>query len=243
MITRPYELLARFGADGKVVGVHTKTLTTIDGREYEGSPQPLSGTTDAAFTSFAASFSAAVVAERDQLRASLQTADAAITTLQEQLAAGTTQNAALQAQVDTIAGLQEQIATLTADLAAVTVQRDQTTIDLTDTQASLAAAVAQAADLTTVNATLTARVAELELLVPPPAGPREVTPEEFADRFSVPQVVAIQMSPDPMVVYARSLLQTRSSRINLDAPKTKQLVGGLVAAEVLTADEAAQILS
>jgi hypothetical protein len=68
MTTTPYELLARFNHDGTIAGVSVRTLTTFnDGTERENNPQPLSGTSDPAFTAFAAQFSAAVVAERDAL--------------------------------------------------------------------------------------------------------------------------------------------------------------------------------
>lgn len=62
---RPYELLARFNADGTVAGVSVRTLTTVNGRDFEGDPVPLAGATDPVFITFADQFSAAVVAERD----------------------------------------------------------------------------------------------------------------------------------------------------------------------------------
>lgn len=73
MTTRPYELLARFAADGTVAGVSVRTITTIDGRDYESDPMPLSGTGDAAFAEFADQFAASVVAERDAAVAALET--------------------------------------------------------------------------------------------------------------------------------------------------------------------------
>lgn len=193
MSTRPYELLVRFGADSTVTGASVRRITTLNGKDYESDPEPLSGVNDPEFFVFAEQFAAAAVAERDQLR--------------QQLNSLTDQNATLQAQVDTIAGLQSQIDTLKADLAAMTADRDA-----------------------------------WQAQVPPPAGPREVTPEAFCDRFTVEQVVAIQLSTVPLVVYARTLLQTRTSLINLDADKTRQLVGGLVQAQLLTEDEAAKLL-
>lgn len=67
MTTQPYELLARFNADGTVKGVFTKTLTLLNGRAFENDPVPLADTTDPAFTQFASAFSASVVAERNAL--------------------------------------------------------------------------------------------------------------------------------------------------------------------------------
>lgn len=94
MTERPYELLARFKADGTIGGVSVRTITTLNGRDYENDPSPLSDATDPAFTEFAAAFSAAVVAERDQLQVDKQS-------LESQLAAMTSERDALQTEVDT----------------------------------------------------------------------------------------------------------------------------------------------
>lgn len=73
MTTRPYELLARFAADGTVAGVSVRTITTVNGRDYESDPMPLSGVNDAAFAAFADQFSAAIVSERDEAVTALET--------------------------------------------------------------------------------------------------------------------------------------------------------------------------
>jgi len=65
--SRPYELLARFAPDGSIAGVSVRTITTVNGRDFESDPEPLSGANDPAFAAFAEQFSAAVVAERDVL--------------------------------------------------------------------------------------------------------------------------------------------------------------------------------
>jgi len=67
MTTRPYELLARFDNQGNVAGVSVKSISTINGKDYELDPVPLKDATDPAFVSFASSFSASVVIERDVL--------------------------------------------------------------------------------------------------------------------------------------------------------------------------------
>lgn len=66
MIT-PYELLARFNKDGSIAGCHVRTITTVDGKDYESDPIPLKDATDPAFVAFATSFSASAVSERDAL--------------------------------------------------------------------------------------------------------------------------------------------------------------------------------
>lgn len=65
MSTRPYEVLARFAADGTVAGVSVRTITTVGGRDYESDPAPLSGATDPAFVAFAEQFAASAVTDRD----------------------------------------------------------------------------------------------------------------------------------------------------------------------------------
>lgn len=65
MTTRPYELLARFAPDGTVAGVSVRTITTVNGRDYESDPMPLAGASDPAFVAFADQFAAAIVVERD----------------------------------------------------------------------------------------------------------------------------------------------------------------------------------
>lgn len=93
MTTRPYELLARFAPDGTVAGVSVRTITTMNGRDYEGDPQPLSGAEDPAFIGFADQFAAAAFAEltmtksdRDDLQKELNEATEQITTLQSSIA-------------------------------------------------------------------------------------------------------------------------------------------------------------
>lgn len=95
MTERPYEVLARFGVDGKVAGVSVRHITAVNGKEYEGDPQPLSGTDDPAFSEFAEAFSAAVVAERDTLATDK-------TTLTQQVATLTTEKAEIQAELDAL---------------------------------------------------------------------------------------------------------------------------------------------
>lgn len=98
-MTRPYELLARFAPSGSVAGVSVRTITTVNGRDFESDPVPLSGVSDPAFVAFASQFAAGAVSERD--------------TLQSQVATLTSERDALQTQADTIPGLQSHIESLT----------------------------------------------------------------------------------------------------------------------------------
>lgn len=65
--TRPYELLARFNPTGTVRGISVKTITTVNGRDYESDPLPIASATDPAIVEFAEQFSTALLAQRDQL--------------------------------------------------------------------------------------------------------------------------------------------------------------------------------
>jgi hypothetical protein len=104
-MTKPYELLARFAPNGTVAGVSVRTITTVDGLDFESDPKPLSGATDPAFIAFASQFAAAAVAARDSLQSQ-------VTTL-----AG--ERNSLQTQVDTIPGLQSQIESLMTEKTAL----------------------------------------------------------------------------------------------------------------------------
>lgn len=95
MTTRPYELLARFAPDGTVAGVSVRTITTINGRDYENDPTPLSGATDPAFVAFAEQFSAAAIGERDTARSERDAA----------MQAAATERATMQAEIDRLTAL------------------------------------------------------------------------------------------------------------------------------------------
>jgi len=102
MTTRPYELLARFAADGSVAGVSVRTITTVGGRDYESDPTPLNSATDPAFVAFAEQFAAGAIAERDtlaaqvtELTAAKATLEARVAELEAELASGVDENGVL----------------------------------------------------------------------------------------------------------------------------------------------------
>ena len=68
MTQRPYELLARFNANGTVAGVSARTITTVDDRDYISDPKPLESVDDPVFAEFAEEFSASATTERDSLK-------------------------------------------------------------------------------------------------------------------------------------------------------------------------------
>ena len=115
MTQAPYELLARFNQNGQVAGVSVRYLFAVGGKVVEGDPEPLAGTNDAAFTSFAQQFAAAAVAERDELASEKATLETQVTTLTSERDAALAQAATL---TDEKASLSEVNTTLTAQLAA-----------------------------------------------------------------------------------------------------------------------------
>ena len=120
MPLRPYELLARFDATGKVSGVSIKTMTTVNGRDYESDPSPLSGTADPSFMDFATQFSAAAVADRDAEKTAHEATKTTLTKAESDCDAALLQIAELQLRIDAIAGLNETIDTLTAEVTRLT---------------------------------------------------------------------------------------------------------------------------
>jgi hypothetical protein len=124
MTTRPYELLARFGRDGKIAGVSIRTITTIDGRDYESDPQPLLGASDPAFVSFAEQFAAATIAENEALKtenAKLTSDLATMTTERDSAITAKTQaDASIEELEESITSLEIEKQTLATQLAAAT---------------------------------------------------------------------------------------------------------------------------
>ena len=121
MATTPYELLARFATDGTIAGVSVRYLTTINGKVYEGDPQPLASIDDPAFNEFADQFSAGVVEERDELAEQVesltegkQAAEASVEQLTAQVGTLTNENATLTQQ---LAAANARIAALLTEVA------------------------------------------------------------------------------------------------------------------------------
>lgn len=76
-----------------------RTITTVNGRDYESDPTPLSGATDPAFIAFAEQFAANAVSERDllvaqvaELTATKATLEARVAELEAELASGVDEN-------------------------------------------------------------------------------------------------------------------------------------------------------
>ena len=101
-MSKPYELLARFNRDGKVVGVSVRTIETVGGRTYESDPVPLADATDPAFVAFAEQFAAAVVTERDAAVTAKATAESALGTVTAERDAARADVARLTAELDAI---------------------------------------------------------------------------------------------------------------------------------------------
>lgn len=178
MTTRPYELLVRFGANGSISGAHVKTITTVNGREYESDPAPLSGTDDPAFTSFAEQFAAATVAELQQAQADLaaMTADrdtwkglagrvpeleAQITLFDEDRNKWSAERTEIRTEAAKIPGLEADRAAARAEYAALS--DSKTALDEAHSLLQTAKATLQA-DLAAAQA----EIDRLTALIPPP---------------------------------------------------------------------------
>lgn len=242
MTERPYEVLARFGGDGKVAGVSVRYITTVNGRDYEGDPQPLSGTDDPAFAMFAKSFSAAAVAERDTLAADKATLTAELATANATIA---TRDATITQHETTIADRDATIETMQADAAAAATAAQEAASTAAATIAELTAEkqtlAQQVATLATEKAAVQAELDALkETLIPTPT---RIWPREFLRRFTDEEIVSIQLSVDPRVIIARTHLQTAVSLIDTTLQETQQLVGLLVLAGIIDGDRAAEVLT
>lgn len=147
-------------------------------------------------------------------------------------------NAALLAQIDdrnaTCEALTSAVETLTAERDAAQANADRYLEQLTAAQELLDSLTAEHTALEAERDALLARV-------PPEPKPREVTPAAFLERFEQQQLYRIWNSESPIAGAACWTLFTWQGLINLDSPRLHQLLAGLVAAELLTADDVTHI--
>ncbi len=223
MTTRPYELLARFNQAGGVAGVSVRTITTVNGRDYEGDPEPLSGVNDPAFTQFASQFSASAVAERDQLASD---------------------KSALETLRDSLTGERDQLLT---DKATLTAERDALFTDKQSLTEQLAATTSERdllqAQVDPLHSRIAELEAELEAFLHPPANDRHLAPYVFLSRLQPQEIIALQTSMDPIVIVGRAKLQTIITYIDLDLPETQQLVQYMELQGLIQPGRAAEILA
>jgi len=105
-------------------------------------------------------------------------------------------------------------ATQAAEIASLTAGRDEAV-----------------AALETQRATMQAEIDRLTALVPPPMGPREITPREFLNRISDEDKLAIMQSKDPRCLAAMWTLFTTLS-VDLDSPLLADLIDALIDAGI-----------
>jgi len=131
--------------------------------------------------------------------------------------------------------------TQAAEIVALTAERDalQTSLSIMtadrDGQKAIADTVPglqeQLATLASEKAALQAEADRLTLLVPPPLGPREITPREFLARISDQDKLTIWNSDDPRCAAAMWELFAATS-INLDSPVLAGMIDMLIEAGV-----------
>ena len=97
---KPYELLARFRPDGTIGGIHCRTIVTINGKDYENDPVPLSSATDPAFTQFTEVFASKAVEEKLLADAALDSANQVVADLEAELKRKCTNILNLQDQLE-----------------------------------------------------------------------------------------------------------------------------------------------
>lgn len=219
---RPYELLARFDSQGKVAGVSIKSIDTVNGKDYELDPVPLSGTSDPAFTAFAASFASATVAERDAIKTELETLNKAKAELDVSVAALTAERDGLAAKISQLAIDQQ---------AAI----DSLKIELANAQTEVAS-------LQSDVAALTERMKRL--LVELPFNPRIIDASYFYDRITKDEFAALSVSDDDTLrTIAKTILayKTNDWPVVFESPEFQGLIGYLVGTSFLTEDRAAEL--
>lgn len=164
MPVHPYELLARYKADGTVAGAYIKRLEIdANGRARESDPEPLLlGAADPAFATFALQFNAQAVADRDALQRDLAALDALYKALQADdlaLKALHSETLAQHAELTTMfQALSADHAQLGSDLALLTGQLDTALVKVTQLQA----------ELVTANGKVEQLQAELAAIANPP---------------------------------------------------------------------------
>jgi hypothetical protein len=72
---------------------------------------------------------------------------------------------------------------------------------------------------------------------------RLIAPYDFQNRFTDAELVAIQTSADPVLIRARTKIQTIITHVDLDELETQQLVGYLQLLKIVTPERAAEILA
>lgn len=196
---KPYELLARFKSDGTIAGCHVRTISTVDGRDYESEPVPLASATDPAFVAFAASFSASVVTERDALAIDK-------TKLTTDLASKTSEHDSVKGQYDAL--VIEKAKIIADNQTATDKLNEDHAKSITDINAVHALAIATAttqleakqAELTlanAANATLQSRFDKL--LNDLPFNPRIIDATSFYARITKDEFALLSVSDDATV--------------------------------------------
>ena len=237
MTTRPYELLVRFKNDGTVAGAYVKNILNVGGKDYETDPIPIAETTDTAYIDFASAFSSSVLAERDSLAISLQDAQNLI---QEK-------NSTIENLNSTISEIESNRTELQNNNALLTTQLEesrQKEKDLGFSDDIKRAEIERLqAELDLAKSDLNEALARIDELENPPIVEWRVAPNDFIKRFTPQELIATQMSIDPIVILGRTDIQTIITYIDLKDPQTQMYINRLVQLEILTQERADQILT
>jgi hypothetical protein len=124
--------------------------------------------------------------------------------------------------------------------ASILTQRDALQAQVTNLTAQLATANGLVEPL---QAQVAALQAELDTFKNPPYNPRHLAPYVFLSLLKPEEIVALQTSPDPVVIVGRSKLQTIITYIDLDHPDTIGLAQYMESKGLIAEGRAAQILA
>lgn len=230
---KPYELLARFKIDGTVAGCHVRTISTVDGKDYESEPVPLANATDPAFVAFAASFSASVVTERDALAIDK-------TKLTTDLATKTSEHDSVKGQYD---ALVIEKAKLIADNATATEANNAAhALAIATATTQLEAKQSELTLANAANATLQSRFDRL--LNDLPFNPRIIDASSFYARITKDEFALLSVSDDATLRgIAKTILAYKANDwpIVFESPEMEGMLTYLLLNGSLSEDRIAQL--
>ena len=98
-------------------------------------------------------------------------------------------------------------------------------------------------ELQAKQAELDAALARIDELENPPTVAWRLAPNDFVKRFTHEELIATQLSVDPIVILGRTDIQTIITFIDLKDPQTAMYVGRLVQLGILTEQRAAEVMA
>ena len=161
----------------------------------------------------------------------------------EQFVASLTQeqNAALLAFRDSLNAMyQSTVAGIVSEHASQLALKDEQIAEL---EQELSNRISYKSENDRLVSELQAALARIEELENPPTVSWRLAPNDFVKRFTHEELIATQLSVDPIVILGRTDIQTIITYIDLKDPQTAMYVGRLVQLGILTEQRAAEVMS